>query len=102
MQGLGRLHLSPEAFWSLTYREFTLAYQGYLNETKESQEAGITYAWMGATLHKAKKIPTIKSLLGDRPEVQDIYEAKEEARELEIQITRAEARGKWLKENYDI
>ena len=57
--GLGELELSPQAFWSLTYREFMLKYHAFLRrENREIRRLAQLALWTdGAKFKKHERTP---------------------------------------------
>ncbi len=55
--------LKPSEFWELTLKELYYYIEGYNERLREQQEMIITNAWLTAGWGKAKKIPSLSSVL---------------------------------------
>ncbi len=58
-----RVGISPEAFWDMTLRENFLLIDGFLYRQQLSSEQRVTSAWLMANWSRAKRMPTLKSIL---------------------------------------
>jgi hypothetical protein len=65
----------PESFWDQTIRTMTIAMNGKLRAARREHNQRAWLAWHVAALHRAKKLPTLKSMLArDKPRAQSWQE----------------------------
>lgn len=61
----------PESFWDQTIRTMSIAMNGKLRAARREHNQRAWLAWHVAALQRAKKLPTLKSMLArDRPRPQ--------------------------------
>ena len=58
-----RIGISPESFWDMTLRENLLLFDGFLYRQQLSTEQRVSSAWLMANWSRAKRMPSLKSIL---------------------------------------
>jgi len=58
-----RVGITPESFWNMTLRENFLLIDGFLYRQQLSTEQRVTSAWLTANWSRAKRMPSLKSIL---------------------------------------
>jgi hypothetical protein len=58
--------LPPDRFWTLTPRLFDIEMRGAANRIERERNDGIANAWLGATLARAKRIPSLQKLISPK------------------------------------
>ncbi len=58
-----RVGISPESFWDMTLRENFLLIDGFLYRQQLSTEQRVSSAWLMANWSRAKRMPSLKSIL---------------------------------------
>lgn len=60
-----RVGLGVDEFWSLTPRELKLALEAGAWQAEQARKRAVQQAWLTAALERSKRMPRLKSLLGD-------------------------------------
>jgi hypothetical protein len=69
------LGFDPESFWDQTIRTLSIVMHASLRATRREHNQRAWLAWHFAALQRAKKMPTLKSMLAkERPRVQSWQE----------------------------
>lgn len=55
--------IDPGTFWGLEPAEFRILQAAYLEKKKHEHEHEISMVYLGAVLHRMKRMPSLKSLL---------------------------------------
>jgi hypothetical protein len=63
-----KVGLGIEQFWSLTPRELAMFFDADLWRQKQERERDLAMAWQVAMLARAKRLPSLASLLRGKPE----------------------------------
>ncbi len=58
-----RVGISPTDFWNLTLRETLLLIDGFLWQQQLSTEQRVSSAWLMANWSRAKRMPSLRSIL---------------------------------------
>lgn len=58
-----RVGITPESFWNMTLRENFLLIDGFLFRQQLSTEQRVSSAWLMANWSRAKRMPSLKSIL---------------------------------------
>lgn len=66
MENAAHAGISINDFWGMTPRELEIYIDAYVENLKLNHERMITYAYMGAYLQRAKRMPRLDKLLEDK------------------------------------
>lgn len=58
-----RVGITPDSFWNMTLRENFLLIDGFLFRQQLSTEQRVSSAWLMANWSRAKRMPSLKSIL---------------------------------------
>ena len=88
-----RIGISPELFWDMTLRENLLLFDGFLYRQQLSTEQRVSSAWLMANWSRAKRMPSLKSILSKlkkrKPKTKDeIKKAKEDFQRMAENMTK--------------
>jgi len=87
-----RTGISPESFWDMTLRENLLLIDGFLFRQQLSTEQRVSSAWLMANWSRAKRMPSLKSILSKikkrKPKTKtEVQKAKEDFQEMVVDMT---------------
>jgi len=88
-----RVGISPEEFWDMTLRENFLLIDGFLYRQQLSNEQRVSSAWLMANWSRAKRMPSLKSILSKikkrKPKTQDEMEkSKQDFQKMAEEMTK--------------
>ncbi len=88
-----RIGITPDQFWCMTLRENLLLFDGFLYRQQLSTEQRVSSAWLMANWSRAKRMPSLKSILSKikkpKPKTKtQVEKAKEDFQEMVVDMTK--------------
>jgi len=92
MSWSARIGITPDQFWDMTLRENLLLFDGFLFRQQLSTEQRVSSAWLMANWSRAKRMPSLKSILSKikkrKPRTKtEVQKAKEDFQEMVVDMT---------------